>query len=95
VAFVPYTQLDGVAPGAQVLECTLAFFACRTVGAVLEVVPGEVMLSDPWGNPARGQYAVLDLHDHASARSKSLRVRSAGSPAPRPGDDPARTVSRR
>jgi hypothetical protein len=78
VAFVPYTQLEGVASGAPVYACLWGIVLCKEVGTVSEVVPGEVSLSDPWGAPARGQYAVLDLHDHESARAKILRVRGWG-----------------
>ena len=34
-----------------------------------------MILPDPWGNQARGQYAVLNLADHEAAKSKTLRVR--------------------
>jgi hypothetical protein len=76
VAFVPYTQIDGVSPGAGVFSCTWGLFFCRPVGTVIELLPGEVVQADPWGTPNRGQYAVLDLQDHESARAKTLRVRS-------------------
>lgn len=86
VAFVPYTQLAGVRPGARVYDCVWGAFHCRAVGAVTELVPGEVVLPDPWGNQARGQYVVLDLNEHDSAKAKTLRVRSrdvpSGAPAP-------------
>jgi hypothetical protein len=75
VAFVPYTQIDGVAPGAPVYSCIWGLFLCKPVGTVAELVPGEVILPDPWGNQARGQYAVLDLHDRGSAKARTLRVR--------------------
>jgi hypothetical protein len=75
VAFVPYTQLDGVAPGADVYDCVWGLFWCKPVGSVAELVPGEVILPDPWGNQARGQYAVLNLADHEAAKSKTLRIR--------------------
>lgn len=75
VAFVPYTQLQGVAPGANVYDCVWGVVHCRPVGVVTEVVPGEVVLPDPWGNQARGQYAVLDLREHESAKAKTLRIR--------------------
>jgi hypothetical protein len=76
VAFVPYTQLDGVRPGALVLDCKLwGLFRCQTAGRVAELVPGEVVSVDPWGLPARGQYAILELNQPRAAESKSLRVR--------------------
>jgi len=50
-------------------------FACRTVGHVGEVLPGEVVTQDPWGEIARGQYAVLALDDKDAVRERVLRVR--------------------
>jgi len=76
VAFVPYTQIDGVQAGAQVYSCTWGLFFCKQVGMVAELVAGEILLPDPWGTPQRGQYAVLDLWDRESAKAKTLRVRS-------------------
>lgn len=81
VAFVPYTQIQGVRRGAPVYDCTWGLFRCRVVGEIAEVVPGEVVSPDPWGSQARGQYAILDLSDHAAARSKMLRVRGAATDA--------------
>jgi len=85
IAFVPYTQLEGVERGGTVYDCVWGLFACREVGTVTEVVPGEVILPDPWGNQARGQYAVLELQDHTAAKSKTLRIRppSGGYPTMR------------
>jgi hypothetical protein len=76
VAFVPYTQLDGVTAGATVYACTWAIFRCRPVGQVAEVLPGEVVTEDPWGEPARGQYAILSLSDRDAFKEKTLRVRA-------------------
>ncbi len=75
LAFVPYTQSDGVREGAEVYDCVWGLFACRAVGTVGEVVPGETVLPDPWGNQSRGHFAILKLTDGAAARSKTLRVR--------------------
>jgi hypothetical protein len=88
VAFVPYTQSEGVVTGAVVYDCVWGVFACKPVGTITEVVPGEVILPDPWGNPARGQYAVLDLSDHGAAKSKVLRVRR-GTSEPIPPAEPS------
>ncbi len=78
LAFVPYTQLEGVTAGAKVHQCTWGLFNCKEVGTVSELLPGEVALTDPWGAPARGQYAILQLADGAAAREKVLRVRGDG-----------------
>lgn len=75
VAFVPYTQLDKLAPGASVIACSWSVFDCHRVGHVAEVVPGEVVTQDPWGELARGQYAVLALDDKDAVRERVLRVR--------------------
>ncbi len=75
VAFIPYDQLPAVGPGAAVVACTWSIFACTRVGTVGEILPGEVVTEDPWGQRARGQYAVLELHDPEAIREKVLRVR--------------------
>ena len=80
VAFVPYTQMSGVEPGAPVYSCLFGLFLCKDVGRVSDVVPGEVAMTDPWGNPSRGLYAVLNLTDRESAKSKTLRVRATQIP---------------
>jgi hypothetical protein len=75
VAFVPYTQLEGVVRGARVFDCVLGLFWCDSVGWVDEVLPGEVVVPDPWGSLARGQYAVLNLKVPDAAKAKILRIR--------------------
>lgn len=75
VAFVPYDQLAGVRPGGTVVACVWGVFACEPVGAIAEVLPGEVVTQDPWGEMARGQYAVLELRDPEAIRERVLRVR--------------------
>jgi hypothetical protein len=76
LAFVPYTQLPGMKPGAEVYECLWGLVLCRPVGTVAERVPGEVVQPDPWGSSTRGEYVVLDLKDHSAAHAKTLRIRS-------------------
>lgn len=89
VAFVPYTQIDGMHEGARVYDCVWALFNCKHVGSVAEIVPGEVILPDPWGTQTRGQYAVLELREHESAKSKTLRVRlDAAARAPKAAAQP-------
>ena len=75
VAFVPYDQLDDVRPGARVMACTWSLILCEDVGAVTEVLPGEVATLDPWGEMARGQYAILELTEPDAIREKVLRIR--------------------
>jgi hypothetical protein len=95
VAFVPYTQIEGVHGGAAVYNCTVwGVFACEHVGKVAALLPGEVAMQDPWGTPMRGQYALLDLFRPEAAQAKVLRVRGPGDQA---GGAPAAedVVSRR
>jgi hypothetical protein len=75
VAFVPYTQIDAVKDGSDVYECFWGIVSCKRVGRVTELLPGEVIVPDPWGTPARGQYAIMDLDDQQAAHSRTLRVR--------------------
>jgi len=93
VAFVPYTQMSGVYRGAVVQECIWGVFHCKPVGEVTELVPGEVVSPDPWGNQARGQYAVLRLNDHDAAKAKTLRVRGGTAPAVVTPAEPTQRVS--
>ncbi len=78
VVFIPYSQLDGIANGAKIYECVAGLFACTAVGQLTELLPGEVIVPDPWGSPARGRYAVIQLDDQHAAQSKTLRVRPSG-----------------
>lgn len=75
VAFIPYSQLRSVHPGSRVLACTWGVFACEQVGTVGEVLPGEIATQDPWGEMARGQYAVLVMTDKDAVQERVLRVR--------------------
>lgn len=75
VAFVPYEQLDDVAEGGTVLACFKGLVHCRPVGQVTRVLEGEVVMEDPWGEKARGRYAILELTDATAHRERTLRVR--------------------
>jgi hypothetical protein len=76
LAFVPYTQLRSVRANASIYECRLwsAFF-CQYVGRISELLPGEINATDPWGSPARGEYAVMELSEPRAVTAKTLRVR--------------------
>lgn len=75
IAFVPYDQLAGVRPGARIVDCVWGVVHCHQVGRIAEVLPGEVVTQDPWGELARGQYAILALDDADAVRERVLRVR--------------------
>jgi hypothetical protein len=75
VAFVPYEQLEGVPADGRVFQCTAGIFFCHDVGRVRSILPGEVVTQDPWGELARGRYAVLDLDDEDAVQERILRVR--------------------
>lgn len=80
VAFIPYTQIEGVRSGTAIYDCIWGVFACKSVGHIAELLPGEAIVQDPWGSPARGQYAIMDLDDAQAAQAKTLRVRPANRP---------------
>jgi len=88
LAFVPYTQLTGVAPGAEVYSCLWGIVWCNAVGRVAQMVPGEAVQADPWGSQVRGEYVVLNLTDHEAARAKTLRIRSWRHPPAPPAPAP-------
>jgi hypothetical protein len=75
VAFVPYEQLEGVTAGARIIDCEMGIFLCRDVGSIRDVLAGEIVTQDPWGELARGRYAVLDLTDPVAVEERILRVR--------------------
>jgi hypothetical protein len=50
------------------------------VGTVTELVSGEVITQDPWGELARGQYVILEMRDRAALFERVLRVRHASAP---------------
>jgi hypothetical protein len=94
VAFVPYTQIAGVKAGTEIYDCVWGIFACKSVGRVAELLPGEALVQDPWGSPARGQYVIMDLDDAQAAQSKTLRVRPSGRSSA-PGTPAAHLVARK
>lgn len=93
VAFIPYSQLDGVVNGAKVYECVWGMISCNAVGQVTELLPGEVIVPDPWGSLARGRYAVIQLDDQHAAQSKTLRVRPSGAGTPPVAADSTKRVA--
>lgn len=95
VAFIPYTQLEGVRAGAPVMDCIWGVVACKPVGKLTDVLPGEVIVPDPWGTPTRGQYAILDLTDARSAQSRVLRVRPSGAPKATAAPTPNKVAANR
>jgi hypothetical protein len=82
VAFAPYDHLRRFGVGDEVYACTFSIFACRVVGTVTEVVSGEVITQDPWGELARGQYVILEMRDRTALFERVLRVRHANGPTP-------------
>ncbi len=75
LAFLPYAHFDRVEVGNDVVHCDWVVFGCKTVGSVSEIVSGEVVTQDPWGELARGQYVVLALSDDRAPLANVLRVR--------------------
>ena len=75
VAFIPYSQIQKVRVADDVYSCSWLFFFCKKVGKVTEIIGGEVATQDPWGDTARGQYAILSLDEKRAIMESTLRVR--------------------
>jgi hypothetical protein len=80
VAFAPYDHLRRLSVGDDVYACAWSVFACRVVGTVAEVVSGEVITQDPWGELARGQYVTLEMRDRSALFERVLRIRHTNAP---------------
>lgn len=76
LAFVPYSELESVRVGDDVVTCRWFLLACRKAGRVKRVYPGEIATEDPWGSAARGRYVELELSDRSVVGERTLRVRS-------------------
>jgi hypothetical protein len=75
VAFVPYDNLDGVEKGEPLYRCALGMVFCRKVGAVKEVMAGEVTFKHPHREKIlRGKMVELDLEKADAAEEDVLFV---------------------
>ncbi len=73
VAFVPYENLDNVAPNTALYSCKLEMVFCHKVGRVIEVLPGEVNFKHPHREKVlRGQMVELDLDEDEAAEEDVL-----------------------
>jgi hypothetical protein len=64
VALVPYENLRNVSNGSPIYGCYLMFIACRRVGTVERLVPGEVTGVQPFtGRQFRGQYLQISFRN--------------------------------
>lgn len=77
LAFVPYSQLEGVKPGVSVIACDFGVFRCRKVGQVTEVLSGEVVAEGATRELNRGVYVVLELEESAAIKERLLRLRKS------------------
>jgi hypothetical protein len=73
VALVPYENLGHVAKGTPLYACRVAMIACRRVGSVLEVLPGEIQVKHPHRDATlRGQMIELRLDDVGAGEDEML-----------------------
>ena len=64
VAFVPYANLSKLHKDAGLYACRASMVWCRKVGAVLEVLPGEVQFKHPHKDKMlRGQMVEMKMDD--------------------------------
>lgn len=72
-AFVPYTNQASATAGSAIYDCYLNMFACRKVGTVKEVFPGEEDATHPIFKTAlRGFLIQMDLSHTDSAKSQTV-----------------------
>jgi hypothetical protein len=77
IAFVPYSNMDDVHPGAALYGCALEMLFCHRVGKVVEVLQGEVSFKHPHREKVvRGRMIVVDLKDKSAAEDDVLFVGS-------------------
>jgi len=75
VSFVPYENLDNVKPGEPLYRCRLEMLFCRKVGAVVEILPGEVKFKHPQREKIlRGRMIEVKLDDREAAEQDVLFV---------------------
>jgi hypothetical protein len=74
VVLVPYDNLGAIKPGGPLYSCMLGFVACRKVGQVRSVLPGEMEVRHPLhgGQQLRGQAVEVQLSDAAAAGENVL-----------------------
>jgi hypothetical protein len=74
VVLVPYENLPSVTRGGPLYGCALGFVACRRVGTVVDVMPGEMEVRHPFfGTRAlRGQAVQVQLTDGRAAADPVL-----------------------
>lgn len=73
VAFVPYSNLDNVAPGVDLYGCDLGLIWCGKVGEVVSILEGEVTNTHPQdGSSERGLMLEITLTDPEAAKERAL-----------------------
>jgi len=75
VAFVPYSNFEGVTPGTPVYACAVEMVICHEAGTVQAILPGEVTYKHPNRDKMlRGQMIELKLDDASAAEENVLFV---------------------
>jgi hypothetical protein len=75
VAFVPYSNFEGVAPGTVVYACAFEMVLCHEAGTVKAILPGEVTYKHPHREKQlRGQMVELKLDDADAAEKNVLFI---------------------
>lgn len=72
-AFVPYDDQASAVPGSPIYDCYLNMIACRKVGTVKQIFPGEEQATHPiFKTQIRGFLIQMDLSHPESAKSKTV-----------------------
>lgn len=71
IAFVPYGNLDNAKKGTELYACKVAMVWCRKVGAVVDILPGEVQFKHPRRDKlVRGRMVELRLDSDEMAAAE-------------------------
>jgi hypothetical protein len=77
-AVVPYAHAGNVSIGTPVVACRLEVLWCRTVGRVVEILPGELSAPHPNGGaPLRGRVIEIAFEEPEAAQQDVLFLGSA------------------
>ena len=72
-AFVPYDDQVSAVPGSAIYDCYLNMIACRKVGTVKQIFPGEEQATHPiFKTQIRGFLIQMNLTHSESAKSKTV-----------------------
>lgn len=75
VAFVPYTNLEGIEPGDRIYDCYLQVVLCRKVGKIVKIYDAEEHTKHPlFKTDLRGKLVEIKFTDEDSSKSQVVFI---------------------